>query len=129
MTFPLTISISAALLSDFANCEYGAHEDACVAREEKSEACDSDETEVTFTRSGFTAYEILSRHRARIEIRDASEADLIYYAACSGTFALRNDFEPRESARRYRAANRIADILRPHAMPETVARWRMSDGY
>lgn len=128
--FPITIKMSEALIFEFADCEYGAHEDAidaCAYADSEVRNAWEDNA-VLWADSGCTAYQILTRHRDRIEIRSASEADLIYYAACSGTFALARG-NKLDDMRRKRAANRIADILRPHAKPETVARWPRADGY
>lgn len=115
-TFPMRLRINAAQLEEFRQCEYGAHEDGA-----------------TKTPTGFTAYAILNRFKTLIEIRDADEADLIYYAACSGTFGLLGNGEThaekmREHARN-RTANRLADALRAHAKPETLQHWKSADGY
>lgn len=116
--FPLTLKMSVALIHEFALCEEGAHEDG----------------EQT-TPEGVSAYDILTRRTGLIEVRNAAEADLLYYAACSGTFGLMGQGDPHDragrldDARRNRAANRIADWLRPHATAETVRRWRNASGY
>ena len=59
------------------------------------------------------AYSICLRHDRMIEIRDEAEADEMFYAVSSGTFAQSH----------YETAKRIAKILRPYAKPKTVALW------
>jgi hypothetical protein len=70
-TWPQTLFMNAALIAEFAACEEGAHEDGEQAEE-----------------YGISAYDLLHRHKATIEVRNLKEAELIYYAADSGTFAL-----------------------------------------
>lgn len=114
--FPIRLSINPSHLEEFRQCEYGAHEDGS-----------------TKTPTGFTAYSILNRFKTLIEIRDADEADVIYYAACSGTFGLLGNGETHAEKMRERAlnkaANNVADWLRAHAKPETISQWKSADGY
>lgn len=98
-TFPLVIKVAPSALADFAGSEEGAHEDGEQARE-----------------YGVSAFEVITRRRTVLEVRDAREASVVFYAVASGTF--------REHFRR--AAERIARTLRPHVSAEL--RRSYSDG-
>lgn len=96
--FPLVILIAHERLADFAGSEEGAHEDG--------------EQEATW---GASAYSILTRHRARIEVRTEAECNVVYYACASGTFS---EHHPS-------TAERIAQRLRPHCSPELQGKYSM----
>lgn len=108
--WPIIINMKPALIEEFAECELGAHEDGeSVTETEK-----------------LSAYTLLRRRakEGKIEIRNAEEADLIFYAAASGTFGLMGQSDdPRQERIQNRAANRICDILREHAKAETIRMW------
>lgn len=104
----LVIKSSRALVSELEGCEYGAYED-CLDRRKRGEMEPGDE---------LTIVEILSRHTSHIILETPAEADLLFYAVCSGTFQVQH----------YRAACRIADLTKPHASPETMKQWRYPYG-
>lgn len=119
MPFPIIIKLKPELIYEFAECELGAHEDG---------------EQVTETEN-LSAYTILMRNykKGKIEIRNAEEADMIYYAAASGTFGLMgegmDDEEDDRQAYQNRIANRICDKLRQYATVETVNRWPCANGF
>ena len=63
-------------------------------------------------------YLIANRYTTRLEIRDAAEAEEVYWAVCSGTFQLSH----------FKVARRIADALRPYVKAATVRRWPAPTG-
>jgi hypothetical protein len=71
-SFPFSFAVNAEALSWFAGCEEGAAEDGEQARE-----------------YGVSAYDVLSRHRTRIEVRNMNEAKVVCYAAHTGTLDAR----------------------------------------
>lgn len=103
MTFPIIIPVTAAALAEFHASEYGSWEDAGCP--DAGHVCN-----------------ILDRHARKIEVRDADEAELVYYAACSGTMQLAYKGFTR-------TARKIADALRPHVSARTAHIWRGPSGF
>ena len=66
--FPVFIKMQSVRLTDFADCEFGAHEDEMKSAD------------------GNTAYEILTRHKDKIELKSINEAVYIADAAVHGSF-------------------------------------------
>ena len=97
--FPIKIRMNPQTLEILAQCEEPRRED--TPEEE----------------APILTWDVCQRHRSVLRIDNAEEADDVYFSVCSGTFELY----------RYRMACKIADILRPHAKPETVKRWRRPD--
>lgn len=69
--FPKCLKIKADALDEFAACEEAAHEDGEQAKE-----------------YGISAFDVLTRHKTQIEIRNERELELIDYAARYSTFDL-----------------------------------------
>lgn len=101
--FPIVIPVTRASLEEFVESEWGSYEDA------------------GHPEAGHVV-NILQRFKRKIEVRSAEEANLVYEAVCSGTFQL---FEKNFR----RTALKIANALRPHALPETVKLWPGPSGY
>jgi hypothetical protein len=93
-SYPFTFTMHAAQLVEFGECEFGAHEDGNQKR-----------------LFGVSAYEVLRRHKTRVEIRDHREAKLIHYAAALGTFEVRYP----------RGAQRVVDLLREEFGPSVTS--------
>lgn len=96
--YPLFVRMSAHRIEELRECELGSWEDR------------TDDEPAQF---GTThVYDILGRHRHKIEMRDADEVAEIYYAAISGTFQIDRTDEGGDD-RQFRAACRLCDKLRP----------------
>lgn len=107
--FPIGITLSKALCEELSECEMGAYEDAerAVEKGEENDRPLEAHTYVVAKRD---------KDKNRIVIQNADEAEDVYYAVCSGTFMQLNSAA-------FRAACRIANVLRPYAFPETVKLW------
>ena len=101
--FPIIIPVSPAALEEFRESEWGAYEDA---------GCPE---------AGHVV-NILERHKRKIEVRDATEAELVYVACCSGTFQIHDKGFTR-------TAHKIADALRVHVRPYWVRLWPVPSGF
>ena len=108
MSYPIRIKVSAPILEELQHCEYPSWEDLTSGLSDPAERPLESHTYAVVKRSPRTV----------LVINTPEEADDVFYAVCSGTFQLYH----------YRTACRIADALKPHAKPETVARWRYPYG-
>lgn len=86
---PLKFKMGNDLVHKFQLCEMGTWED-----HERG----NDKSDAPYT------YEVLDRWETQIEIRDRAELITVWWALCTGTFAIRH----------YRAACNLADKILPH---------------
>lgn len=106
--FPMKFRMSKEDLYELVHAEWGSWEDARCPEGDSPHPC-----------------WVAQRHATVLEIRDAVEADRMYAALCSGTFALtEHDGGPR----RLRIARRICDALKPYATAETLRLWKYPNG-
>jgi hypothetical protein len=113
MAYPIRIKLTAAVLEELGQCELGSWEDL------NGEDRDPDEDLDSRPLASHT-YAVVERSpRTVLIINNQAEAEDVYYAVCSGTFQLYH----------LHSARRIANILRPHALPETVKLWPAPTGY
>lgn len=117
--FPIRIRLSERLRAELSACEEGSYSDM------QAEADAGREPDRPL--SSHTHIIASRKPRGFLVIRNAAEADDVYYSVCSGTFALREKTD--EFPGNLRAARRIANILRPYAKPETVRMFPHADGY
>lgn len=112
MTYPIRIKLSAAVLEKLGQCELGSWEDL--------NGDDPDPEGLESRPLESHTYAVVERSpKTVLVINNPAEAEDVYYAVCSGTFQLYY----------LRAARKIADRLRPHALPETVKLWPGPSGY
>ena len=112
--YPIRIRMSAATLAELEHCEYGSYED-CKGDAEHLARSFGEDARI----EDHPVSVIANSKKTVLIIRNAAQADWMFYAVCSGTFQLHH----------LRVAQRIADALIQHATPETVARWRYPDGF
>lgn len=110
---PIHIRLATRLCVELAACEEGAYEDSCVA-----DAAGRNEGRPPASHAHVVA--LNGADKGVLVIRTAAEADDMYYAVCSGVFK-------SKTPATLRAAQRIADILRPFATAETVRVWPKPD--
>jgi hypothetical protein len=105
-------------IEELRECEFGSwedHQSGAETFEAVSEPAEGD----TARYGSVHAYDILGRHRGKIEMRDADEVAEIYYSAASGTFQIDRTDEDEATGergvgnRQFRAAQRLCDALRP----------------
>lgn len=114
-TYSIKIKLPVGHLSELAECEHPAYEDA---EHDEAEGKPAERPTATHT------YVVAKRHKTILEIRNAEEANDVYYAVCSGTFGLRE-----KSMAWHRSAVKIANLLRPYADPAIVKLWPTANGY
>lgn len=111
MSYPIKIKVAAAILNELQACELPSWED--------HNSPDVEPEALASRPLASHTYAVVERSpRTVLVINNQDEADDVFYAVCSGNFQLYH----------YRTACRIADALKPHAKPETVARWRYPYG-
>lgn len=121
-TFPIRIRVQPHALAAFRDSEEGSWHD-----EGATPDCIDPET------GALHVHNLLGRHKASIEVRDAAEAETVYIAACSGTWqtrwsALERRYGSGDGYGYYETAHRICDLLRPHVSPQTQAVWPCPTG-
>ena len=114
-TFPLRIRVQPHALAAFRDSEEGSWHDEGA------------------TPDGTHVYNLLGRHKASIEVRNAAEAEAVYIAACSGTWqtrwsALERRYGSGDGYGHYETAHRICDLLRPLVSPQTQGVWPCPTG-
>jgi hypothetical protein len=109
----IRIRLATHLCVELAACEEGAYEDSCVAA-----VAGRNEGRPPASHAHVVATN--GADKGVLVISTAAEADDMYYAVCSGVFK-------SKVPATLRAAQRIADILRPFAQPETVRVWDKPD--
>lgn len=105
--YPITISATNNMITEFQGCEYGYHEDWQNAQDTYSK-----EDREKYYPEPITVYGILDRHATKIEIRDADELFTFYSGLVSGTF-MNGDLDKKQQARNIAQANRWIEKLRP----------------
>lgn len=127
--YPVRVRMAAHHIEELRECELGSWEDHQQGNETFEGV--SEPTEGDTARYGTVhAYDILGRHKAVIEMRDADEVAEIYYAAASGTFQIDRTDEGGND-KQYRAACRLCDTLRPiiaESHADLVRAWRGPSG-
>ena len=112
MSYPIRIKLRAPVLEELGQCELGSWEDLTGP--------DPDPEGLIERTLESHTYAVVERSpKTVLVINNADEAEDVYYAVCSGTFQLYF----------LRAAHKIADVLRPHALAETVKLWPAPTGY
>lgn len=111
--FPIRIKVSKKFIDELHFCEEGSYEDE-LQRIRLGE--DSERPLESHT------HKLTTRSSTRLIIRNTAEADDVYYSVCSGTIQI-------WERGMLRTCQRVADILRPHARPETVRNWRYPTGF
>lgn len=106
---PITIRLAPWMCEELSACEEGAYADSChlIRIGEPVERQLASHTHIVAHRDAL---------KGKIVIRTKAEAEDVYYAVCSGVFKAK-------TTHTYRAACRIANLLRPYAEPETVRVW------
>lgn len=112
--YPITISATLNMITEFQGCEYGYHEDWQHAQDTYSE-----EDRKKYYPESITVYGILDRHTNKIEIRDADELWEVYVALITGTFT-QGDLDKKQQARNIAQANRWIEKLRPALDAEKI---------
>lgn len=116
---PIHIRLSARLARELADCEEGAYSDAKEASD-FGRNCTRPVESHAHTVASEAAFKAGSKRDAFLVIDSAAKADDMYYAVCSGVFK-------SKIPATLRAAQRIANILRPYANPDTVKVWDKPD--
>ena len=116
--YPVIVRMAPHHIEELRECERGSWEDHQSGAETFEGI--SEPTEGDTARYGKVhAYDILGRHKHKIEMRDADEIAEIYYSAASGTFQIDRtseyaDDDPESPGdKQYRAACRLCNRLRP----------------